>query len=367
MSKLFIKGYLVLSLFLMSSSAQPLSEQSAHVIAAGSGIGSGLTSALVTGLILNAAGLDSVLGKNGTLTLVATAGLSTGIFTWWAFEKILKKFTPECRYILVQDLMQVLEHDLKDKKNRASIKTLAMVREIKTIVKDIARDTMYDASAKKLHVTCKDILGKLTELEIKIELKIDYNSIISILDSVQSDSLISRDFNPVSLLAFVQMRFGTNWPLVEARNSLKDLFGRITQAQRYANKILSHANSSKKLKDRVVQAGEIALVLTIKLEQCMNSILEHPEYAAQKALHEVDRARKNDQAAYTQAMEKEREHQRELERARQRHEREMKERELLEKQREQKRRERQKEKERELKKDIIEHAAHAEVHAEVKF
>lgn len=356
-----------MSLFIFfSSPVKSLSEESVHHIAGGSGVVTGLTSGVLAALILNRTGLENNLGNGGSLAMAGAVALGTGVFSWWVLEKALKRFTPECRYILVQDLMQILERDLKDKRNRASSRTLATVREIKTIVKDIARETAYDVSAKTLYATCKDILTKLLTLEEKIERKMSYNSAMNNLGSIQRDSLVGRDFDATSLLTYAQMRFGTNWPLIEARNSVKDFFGQMTQAQKTLSNIALNGKSSEKLVSKAVQAQEQVLTLIQQLEQRMNSILQHPEYEAQKTLHEADRARKNDQAVYTQAMEKEREHQRELERARQQHEKEMYERELLEKQREQERRDRQREKDCKLKKDVIERAPNAQIRADVQ-
>ncbi len=364
MKNFFIKSCLLSFFILHACPVKPLSEDSVHLIAGGGAIGVGIVSGAIMGLIINS---QENLDVDHVIFSSFATGMTIGVLSWWGIEKALKRFTPESRYILVQDLMQILERDLKDKRNRASSRTLAMVREIKTIVKDIARDTAYDVGAKKLYATCKDILTKLLTLEEKIEQKMSYNSVLTNLSATQRDSLIGRDFDVTSLLTYVQMRFGTNWPLIEARNSIKDFFGQITQAQKILSNIALHGKSSEKLVSKAVQAQEQALTLIQQLEQRMNSILQHPEYEAQKRLHEADRARKNDQAVYTQAMEKEREHQRELERARQQHEKEMYERELLEKKREQERRDREREKDYKLKKDVIERAPNAQVQAEVKF
>lgn len=362
---MFIKICFLSVLASYGSSVKPLSEDTAHVIAGGGGIAAGLTSGIVAGIFLKATGLSEKIGADGTFFITALSALGTGAISWWGLENALGKLTPQSRYLLVQDLMHQLELDLKDKRNSSLNRTLSRVLEVKEIVQDIAREIANDLDVKKLYAECREILVKLVELEKKVTIKLNYKNALDNLVAVENDSLLSRDFNPAMLLTHVQMRFGTNWPLIEARNNLKTRFGQIIEAQRYLNKVMQ-SKISEKMHEKSAQAEQKALVLTEKLESCMQMVLEHVEYEQQKILYEHDRIRKQQQSAYMQAMEKEQQHQKELERQRQRHEREMREREAQEKQQELERQNKEKQKEREFKRSVIEHVPDVQVHADVK-
>lgn len=355
----------------------PLTKKTVQGIESLGSLAGGMAAFIASPYIISKTPLKDKLSDKHSIIVSTCFGVAGGVMSWLLLDALFSGRTPENKYQFIQQLIASLELDLKDNK-KDLYKSLNSISQIKEILEDIVHEIapLGDQESQKLCKNCKDILSKLVEQEQSIEQKIfkngqkaTYKNACTTINQVKNDSLVQRDFDDTTLMAHAQVRFGTTWPLIEARNAISkdlNLFRRVSQAQQSLQLLLDNKKTSTKLIKKCQESYEQATIVMQRLELCMQMILTHPEYDRQEALYEAERMKKQDQQAYLQLLEKDREHQRQLEMQRQRHEREMKECDALQRREEQRRKEKKELQDRELKKELVTQAANPHIYADIK-
>ena len=357
MQKNLIKELCLSLMVLYSGEAKPLSKDDVKWWSVVGGTEFGLVAGSVSAYFSQ----DIQLEKSAVVTCVAAIGV--GLLSRWLLKRYLKPFTPQRRYARVQELKKSLKPDLEDKNRKSTNKTLAAVQEIRTLLEGIVQEIAHDVVLKNLHETCVGELKEIVELEAKIKQKIDYNDAIRGLCLVIKSELFNKPMvTDEALLSYAQMQFGTNWPLIEARNKLKSYFDLVTQSKSTFESIMSNPNCGVKMKAKCQKCQKEASACLQEVERLMRMVLNHQNYAEQIKLQEADRARKEQQAL----LEKKLAHERALEYERQRLQDARQVQMLWEKWLVRCEKNRRKEQDRKLKERILLGGSKAQIHATVK-
>lgn len=305
MQKNIIKALLLLVLY--AGSAKPLSKNDVKKWALGGGIGIGVL----------AGGVSSYCTQNiqieKAIALTCAVALGAGLLSRWVIKKYLKPFTPQRRWIQVQDLLAALKNDLQDKSKKSTYRTLKAIQNIRKLLEGIVHETASDESLKGLHETCVKKLGDIVTLEAKVSRKISYNNAVKDLNIAADADFVTKKIDIESLLSYSQMRFGTNWPLVVACNNLKMFFDYANKSKNTFEKILQGDGCSTKMINKCNTERERAEKVIKTLEVLMNMVLSHQNYQEQVKLQEADHDRRVQQAL----LEKKLAHERQLELERQ--------------------------------------------------
>lgn len=356
MQKNLIKGLCLSLMVLYAGTAKPLSKGDVKWWSVVGGAGFGLVAGSVSTYFTQHIQFEKAV------IVTCVAAISVGLLSRWLLKKYLKPFTPQRRYARVQELKAALKPDLENKNRKATRSTLVAVQDIRTLLEGIVQEIAHDVILKSLHETCVDELKEIALLEAKIKQKIEYRNAIKSLSLVFLTEFITKNFDGETLLSYSQIHFGTNWPLIEARNKLKAYFDSATQSKRAFEKIISDTNCSTKMRAKCQKGQEQAAVVLKTLEFLMSMVLNHQNYAEQIKLQEADRVRKEQQAL----LEKKLAHERKLERERQRRQDARQSQADWEKWLARCEKNRQKEQDRKLKERILLGASNPQIRATVK-